>query len=244
MSAGRSIVAAGAVGAALLLLKRGLEKQQAQGAVIEPASLKTAVDRATLGDRVDVGRLIDNLSSVFGGIGRSKASLPTTGGFKPPQASKPSLGDLFPGIGQTSGEPSNIGAQLMSDLQRDFGLKKHQAAGIVGNLDHESAGFKTLQEIKPIVPGSRGGWGYAQWTGPRRRDFEAWVKARGLDARSYAANYGFLKHELTNTWEKRAIDRLKRTSTVDEAAKVFSDSFLRPGIPHMQSRIQRARRYA
>ena len=81
MSAGRSIIAAGAVGAALMVLKRALEKQQKQGAVIEPAALKTAVDESTFANRVDVGRLIDNLSGVFGSIGRNKVTLPTSGGY-------------------------------------------------------------------------------------------------------------------------------------------------------------------
>jgi len=138
----------------------------------------------------------------------------------------------------------DIGQRLMGDLQRDFNLTRPQAAGIVGNLDHESGGFASLQEINPTVAGSRGGYGYAQWTGPRRRNFEAWANQNGLPTASYEANYGFLRHELTNTWEKRAIPRLQRTSSADEAAVVFQDTFLRPGIPHTESRKRRARRYA
>lgn len=149
-------------------------------------------------------------------------------------------------------EPASIGAQLKRDLMATFGLTGIQAAGVVGNLDHESAGFKSLQEIAPLVAGSRGGWGYAQWTGPRRRAFEAWVKSHGFDARSYAANWGFLKHELTNTEERRVLPRLRKARTVEDAARIFSgssergnsfDGFLRPGIPHMASRIARAKRY-
>lgn len=141
------------------------------------------------------------------------------------------------------GDPNQIGQQLMADLMRDFGLTAAQAAGVVGNLDHESGGFKTLQEIDPLVEGSRGGFGYAQWTGPRRRAFEAWAAENGLDPTSYEANYGFLKHELTATPEGAVVDKLRSADTPDDAAVIFSKTFLRPGIPHMDSRVARAGKY-
>lgn len=138
----------------------------------------------------------------------------------------------------------DVGSRLMQDLQRDLGISPEQAAGIVGNLAHESGGFKTLQEINPLVEGSRGGYGYAQWTGPRRRQFEAWAEAQGLDPTSYAANYGFLKHELTNTSESRVMNSLAGADTYQDAAAIFSNQFLRPGIPHMENRLALAGRYA
>lgn len=145
--------------------------------------------------------------------------------------------------GTIGGSTGEIGNRLMADLQRDFGFTREQAAGIAGNLAHESAGFQTLQEIKPMVPGSRGGWGFAQWTGPRRRAFEKWAEEAGLDPRSYEANYGFLKYEMTDTWEKRAVDKVRRTSTPAEAAQVFSSTFLRPGIAHNDSRVNWAEKF-
>jgi tail lysozyme len=139
---------------------------------------------------------------------------------------------------------SGTGARLLGDLMRDFGLTRPQAAGIVGNLDHETGGFRFMQEIAPTVAGSRGGYGFAQWTGPRRREFEEWAAKRGLSVSSYAANYGFLKYELTETWEKRAIPRVRATTSVNEAARVFSATFLRPGVVNMTSRVERSQRYA
>ncbi len=145
--------------------------------------------------------------------------------------------------GGEAGDPSEIGQKLMADLMRDFDLTPAQAAGVVGNLDHESGGFKSLQEIDPMVEGSRGGYGYAQWTGPRRRAFESWAAENGLDPTSYEANYGFLKHELSATPEGAVIDKLRGADSPDEAATVFSETFLRPGIPHMGSRVARAGKY-
>jgi hypothetical protein len=47
------------------------------------------------------------------------------------------------------------------------------AAAFVGNLAHEST---QMQEQHPR--GGRGGLGYAQWIGPRRREFEALLHGR------------------------------------------------------------------
>lgn len=137
-----------------------------------------------------------------------------------------------------------IGPRLVSDLARDFNLTPEQAAGVAGNLAHETGGFKHMQEISPMIPGSRGGYGFAQWTGPRRKAFEAWTAQNGLDPNSYEANYGFLAHELKNTPEGAVLGPLSQAQTPDQAAAVFSDQFLRPGIPNMDSRTAYANQFA
>lgn len=129
----------------------------------------------------------------------------------------------------------NIAAQLLSDLKRDFGLTDAQAAGVVGNLMHESGGFQSLQEQNP--GSGRGGFGYAQWTGARRNAFENFAAQNGLDPNSYEANYGYLKHELnTDPYERRQFDTVKQAKTAAEAAKLVSDNFLRPGTPNIAAR--------
>lgn len=135
----------------------------------------------------------------------------------------------------------DIATRLLSDLQRDYNLTREQAAGVVGNLMHESGGFNSLQEIKPLVPGSRGGYGYAQWTGPRRNAFEDYAASNRLDPASYEANYGFLRHELANDpYERRQFNTVRNAQTAEEAARLISQNYLRPGIPHMDSRINYA----
>lgn len=53
---------------------------------------------------------------------------------------------------------------IMELLMRDFpALDLDDAAAILGNLRHESGGFASLQEVKPTVKGSKGGYGWAQW---------------------------------------------------------------------------------
>ena len=149
--------------------------------------------------------------------------------------------DLGTGVGSGNSE---IGQRLMGDLQKDFDLSPEQAAGFVGNLAHESGGFQTLQEVDPTVAGSRGGFGYAQWTGDRRKQFEDFAKKNNLDPSSYEANYGFLKFELTNTKEGQFLDQLRKAGDARSAAEIVSNSFLRPGIPNMESRYKWADRFA
>jgi hypothetical protein len=141
-------------------------------------------------------------------------------------------------------DAGEIGPRLVQDLARDFNLTPAQAAGVAGNLAHETGGFKHMQEIKPMIPGSRGGYGFAQWTGPRRKAFEAWTAENGLDPNSYEANYGFLAHELRNTPEGAVLGPLAQAQTPEQAAAVFSDQFLRPGIPNMPSRTAFANQFA
>ena len=140
-------------------------------------------------------------------------------------------------------DPSEVGRRLMTDLMRDFDLTATQAAGFVGNLDYESGGFKHMQEINPTVKGSKGGYGYAQWTGPRRKEFESWAKAEGLDINTYEANYGNLKRELSTTGEGKVLDSLRETSTPEDAAMVVSNTFLRPGKVNMSGRIKKTYNY-
>lgn len=132
-------------------------------------------------------------------------------------------------------------ARIGPILMRDLGLTEFQAAGLLGNLGHETGGFRHLQEIAPAIPGSRGGWGIAQWTGPRRVAMEAWAEARGLDPASEAANLGFLHAELT-TSEAGALAALKRAATLEEATEVFCRRFERPGIVALPDRLAWARR--
>lgn len=152
--------------------------------------------------------------------------------------------EAAPPAGETTPiDPNTITSRLFNDLKTDFGLSDVQAAALVGNLVVETGNFRTLQEINPTVKGSRGGYGIAQWTGPRRVAYENWAEQKGLPIDSYEANYGFLKEELTNkqagTIESigiNTVSRLKGIEDLDEASFLVQDYFLRPGIPHQDKR--------
>jgi hypothetical protein len=86
-------------------------------------------------------------------------------------------------------------AQIMQSLISDFGFTDVQAAGILGNIAYETTGFRVVEEIN-ASSGGTGGIGYAMWTGPRRLEFEEFVRENSLDPTSPAANYNFLKQDL------------------------------------------------
>lgn len=133
--------------------------------------------------------------------------------------------------------------RIIDDLIKDVAvpdIKDYMAAGIVGNFAVETGRFKFMQEITPVKKGSKGGYGWAQWTGPRRRSFEAWARNHYWEPNSYEANYSFLIREMVST-KKAAYEALLRTKTVEEAAKVWMNEFERPGIPHEAKRISEAK---
>ena len=180
------------------------------------------------------GASADDVGTVAGVHADGPASAPIA-------PEKPKAKPPLPDPGGTFGLFRQKAPNIMQDLMTDFGLTLDQAAGVLGNIGHECAGFRKMQEIKPIIPGSRGGWGWCQWTGPRRRAFEAWCTRHGFDNLSAdEANYGFLSHELETT-EKRALSHLRRTVSLGDATESFMEKFERPGIEHLDSRINWAR---
>lgn len=128
--------------------------------------------------------------------------------------------------------------QLVAGLVQR-GMPLHIAQGFVTNFKDESGLNPGINEIAPIVPGSRGGYGLYQLTGPRRRQYEAWAADNGFDLADPNAQLDFLMLEL-NTTERGAWDKIRNTNTAGEAAAAIVNSFLRPAEAH---RAKRERRY-
>ena len=124
---------------------------------------------------------------------------------------------------------------VAAKLMGDFPIGPVDAAAMLGNLGHESNGFTDLQELAPTVKGSRGGYGWAQWTGPRRRAYEAYCKRNQLDPASDKANYAWLFLELKGS-EAKAITKTISAETRDQKVYAFERSYLRAGVPHYPSR--------
>jgi hypothetical protein len=123
------------------------------------------------------------------------------------------------------------------------GIPPAAAIGFAGNFAVESRFDPGINEIAPLVPGSRGGFGFAQWTGPRRRELEAFAQARGVPVSDADMQLDFLMQEL-NTTEIRARDAIFSAQDPAEAARLVSERFLRPGIPHLDRSIEEATRLA
>lgn len=119
------------------------------------------------------------------------------------------------------------GGEVVRRLVRDLGLTAEQAAGLVGNLGFESEGFQALQERKPMIAGSRGGYGIAQWTGPRRFAFEDYCRKRGIAGNTDAANYGFLVAEL-KAGEAAFLAQLRKAATINDATRLAHVLYERP----------------
>ena len=131
-------------------------------------------------------------------------------------------------------------APLYNDLvQRGF--SPIHAAAVAGNFAHES-GLRGkidygINEVKPRA--GRGGYGAAQWTGPRRRELESFAKKNGLDVSQRDTQMKFFDKERTGS-ERRAFDRLEKTGDLKSATQSFMKNYERPGVPNLQSRMAHA----
>lgn len=129
---------------------------------------------------------------------------------------------------------ATYGPRMMSE----FGLTAEQVCGCLGNLGHESGGMIHLQELGRR---SGGGRGIAQWTGPRRRSFEAWCHTHGVSPTDMAGNYGYLAFELHGAY-RGTILALKQCRTLDAAVRSFERTYEAAGIKSMGSRLSWGRR--
>jgi hypothetical protein len=138
------------------------------------------------------------------------------------------------GVAQPASGPE---AAIVQGLM-ERGMPPHIAQGFVMNFRDESGLDPGINEIAPLVPGSRGGFGLAQWTGPRRRDLEAFAASRGVPVDDKNMQLDFLMQELSGS-ERRAAERIFAAGTTEEAADAILRDFLRPAQEHVNSRSQR-----
>lgn len=123
---------------------------------------------------------------------------------------------------------------LMSRLVDEEGLTPQAAAGIVGNLRHESG-------LNPAIPGDSGSSvGWAQWHKERADDFREWTAANGYDATTDEGNYAYLIHDLKTNYPK-VWAKLQNAKTVDEATDIIMNDYENPGVPVRHARIGHAR---
>ena len=102
------------------------------------------------------------------------------------------------------------------------GVPSHVADGIIVNMNDESGMNPAINERNPTVPGSRGGFGLAQWTGPRRKQLEAFAAQRGKPASDVDTQMDFLVWEMNNT-ESEAGAKILNAETASEAAQATDD---------------------
>jgi hypothetical protein len=123
-------------------------------------------------------------------------------------------------------------------LMHDVGMSDLDAAATFGNVGHECAGFTAYHEGGQ--PSRYGGVSWCQWTGARRRLFEAWCRQHGLALTSDAAGYGFLVHELTGA-EAGAVAAMKHRGTLEAKVAAFEAEFERARVKAISRRVSWAR---
>jgi hypothetical protein len=146
--------------------------------------------------------------------------------------------------------PNAIGADAMAAIGKDpagtirqglidRGMPAHVADGFVMNFQDESGLNPGINEQNPTVAGSRGGFGLAQWTGPRRKALEAFAAQRGAPVSDTNVQLDFLMTELQGP-ESAAWQKIAGTNDAGQAGAAIVNNFLRPAEQH---RAQRAAEY-
>lgn len=180
------------------------------------------------------------LAALLGGKSTGASVMPQNASYAPPTASAPAVvadpnevlaGDAMAALGKsTPATPEAIRAGLVAR-----GLPEHVADGFVMNFQDESGLNPGINEINPIVPGSRGGFGLYQLTGPRRVAYEAFAADRGVDPSDVDAQLDFLMTELQGS-EANAAGAILSTKTPGEAGAAIVNEFLRPSPEYAASR--------
>jgi hypothetical protein len=116
------------------------------------------------------------------------------------------------------------------------GMAPHIADGFLMNFKDESGLDPGINEAAPIVPGSRGGFGLAQWTGPRRVALEKFAAARGAAPSDANVQLDFLMTELQGP-ESRAARNIFAAPDAGSAAAAIAKDFLRPAPKHLERRV-------
>ena len=141
------------------------------------------------------------------------------------------LGMVF---GDGGASPENVAQITAFYIER--GAPPHVAAGLAGNFMQESG-----PNINTGAVGDNGNsFGAGQWNGPRRRQLTAFAQERGLELTDLDTQLEFSWWEMNNT-ESSAWEAIMATQTVDEAARVASERYWRPGTPHLDRRQGYAR---
>jgi hypothetical protein len=124
----------------------------------------------------------------------------------------------------------------LRSLMLERGMPEHVADAFLMNFKDESGFDPGINEIDPIVEGSRGGYGLYQTTGPRRRAYEEFAKLRGAALDDPEAQIDFMMFELGGP-ESRAAESIFAAPDTRSAAIAIARDFLRPAEENLERRI-------
>lgn len=141
------------------------------------------------------------------------------------------------GTNVSPGYDVNRGLDIMDAITQVYpDINPDVAAGVAGNFLYESYGLPNIYEGQtPYSAGSyippTGGFGIAQWTGPRRRALEAMPNANTLPAQIQ-----YFAQENAGP-ERRAWEATMAAPTLEDATRTFATQWERPGVPALDRRI-------
>lgn len=190
----------------------------------------TAIGQAIRG-RIDMNRI--NAAEKAGQAGaNSVMSALFRGGQFPPAPKSHTASTTSGGMEPPKGASADaIRAGL---VQR--GLPEHVADGFLMNFQDESGLNPAVNEASPMVPGSRGGFGLSQWTGPRRKALEAFAAQRGVPVSDVDGQLDYLMTELQGP-EANAMKSIMASTDAGSAAAAIAKDFLRPAQQHLDRRV-------
>jgi hypothetical protein len=143
-----------------------------------------------------------------------------------------------PESGETTTLDGNNNIEMVFNFFVSKGLKDFQAAGVIGNMKHESGVEPQRAEgvydrkvtAEEFISGVGGpGWGIVQWTPGSK--FINPSKSSGKDPNKLEVQLDFLWDQLNNKTsspEGSAGESLKKTGNVSDATTVFQNEYERP----------------
>lgn len=138
----------------------------------------------------------------------------------------------FTPTGNASPQSNRVGYVYGRLIEK--GMPPHVAAGFVGNFMVEST-----PGLHPHAVGDGGAAiGIAQWN-DRGPALVAFARKRGKDWKDLDTQIDFVLHELATT-EGAARQRIWATTNARDAAAAVSQYYERPGVPHLERRIDNA----
>jgi hypothetical protein len=113
------------------------------------------------------------------------------------------------------------------------GVPEHVARGVVMNFQDESGLNTGIQEAAPRS--GRGGFGLAQWTGPRRVALEQFAQSQGKPIDDPDLQLDYFMSENSGP-ESAAWAQVMAAPTAQDAAVAFVNKWERPAAEHAASR--------
>jgi len=135
---------------------------------------------------------------------------------------EPENGGMVGGAQSQSGKIRKPGNSLDPvNFFMAMGWTKEQAAGIVANLQHESA-------LDPNAIGDGGkAYGIAQWHPDRQANFKKWA-GKDIRGSSVQEQMAFVNYELTQGAEQKAGNLLRASTNAQQAGAIVSRHYERP----------------